>query len=666
MAEIRKLLEEAKREWESLDWEGTFEEYLNMVIANPRLARYSHGRIYDMIQWVGTTPGLEGVPEYKLFAGEIFGLEVALDRLVQFFHAAAGGLEVRKRILLLMGPPASGKSSIVNLLKGGLERYSRTDQGAVYAIKGCPMQEEPLHLIPEERRQEMARDYELYIEGDLCPRCRYNLRHEYGGNIARVKVKRVNFSQSDGVGIGSFVATSPQSQDISRLIGSVDMSCLTDDRLEGAGKGLRLDGELEAANRGIMEFIEIFKSDERFLTVMLGVTQEQVIKLSSFGSVYADEAIIAHSNEEEYNTFVNNKETAALLDRLILLKIPYNLRVSDEVKIYARMMSENRLTHRVRSTCPDRSGERVRLAPLTLHIAAVLAVLSRLEAAERGSGLLRVSLLDKLKLYDGQVLAPYTRADVERLQKESTREGMIGLSPRYIINRLSDAMTGERECLTPPKALKSLAEGLEERAGISKEERDRIFSLVQETVREYKDLAVREVQRAATEEFHERAIQFFQSYVQDAESFCTGEKAGTSPATPLDERLLRRVEGALNLRNGERPRFRRQVCQAYRYLQQRTDPQGAERLPGPDYNSMPVLKLAIENILSPSRDEVKLTIDPGRKNAERRRGRERIIQRLISDYGYCDECAQDIMYFAWRTLQGKEVFSVKRGKVSWE
>ncbi len=664
MADIQRLLEGARKEWEALSWEGTFEEYLNMAIANPDLARQSHARVYDMLRWAGATPGPEGgPPRYKLFAGEVFGLDVALDRLVQFFHASAMGMEVRKRILLLMGPPASGKSSIVNLLKGGLERYSRSDQGALYAIKGCPMQEEPLHLIPQERRREIERDYGLHIEGDLCPRCRHNLRHEYGGDIARVKVQRVNLSQSAGVGIGSFVATSPQSQDISRLVGSVDASYLTDDRLEGAGKGLRLDGELEAANRGIMEFIEIFKSDERFLTVMLGVTQEQVIKLGSFGSVYADEVIIAHSNEEEYNAFVNNKETAALLDRLILVKIPYNLRVSDEVKIYARMLPQGRLSRPDGSpdgSPPAGSKDEVRLAPLTLQVTAALAVLSRLEVVGRGSILPKLSASEKMRLYDGLVVPPYTGADVERLREESPREGMFGLSPRYVINRLADALTRASGCLTPPKALKSLAEGLAERAGISKVERDRIFELAQEALKEYEYLAVREVQRAATEDFHDRANEVFQSYVRNAQVFCDRQDPGDASLTQPDERLLRRVEGALNLRDAGRPLFRQQVCQVYRYLRQSPD------TPVPDYSSIPTLKPAIENLLFPMRDEVKLTIDPGHRDPRRQRGRESIIKRLLSEYGYCEECAQDLMYFVWRTLRGKEVVSIKGGRVSWE
>ena len=664
MTEIRELLEAARKEREALAWEGTFEEYLNMAIANPHLARHSHARIYDMIQWAGTTSGVDGVAEYKLFAGEIFGLDVAIDRMAQYFNAAARGLEVRKRILLLMGPPASGKSSIVNLLKGGLERYSRTDQGAVYAIKGCPMQEEPLHLIPEERRQEMARDYGLRIEGDLCPRCRYNLRNEYDGDMARVKVSRINYDQSAGVGMGSFVATSAESQDLARLVGSVDLARLADDRVEGAGKGLRLDGELQAANRGIMEFIEIFKSDERFLAVMLGVTQEQVIKLGSFGSVYADEAIIAHSNEEEYNAFVNNKETAALLDRLILVKIPYNLRVNDEVKIYEKMLPAGGGSE---SGQPEPHPGR---APLALHVAALLAVLSRLENPERGSGHLRVAPLDKMKLYDGRILPPYSRADLERLQEESPREGMFGLSPRYVINRLADVITREQGCLTPLKALESLVDGLVERAGVDAAERIRILSLVQEALKEYKELAVREVQRAGLEDFLERASQLFRSYILDAERFCAVQNLGAGSGSSPGEGVLRRVENAVNLRDAERTRFRQEVCQTYRYMEERQDPSGSRpsgrSLAGAGYSAIPVLKLGIENILFPSRDAVKAMIDPRRKDPKRREARESILQRLISDHGYCEECAGDLMYFAWRTLQGKEVMSIKRGTISWE
>ena len=653
MSDIQRLLQDASRDWKSLDWEGPFEEYLNMVVANPVLARRSHARIYDMIQWAGSTMGPDGVPQYHLFSGELYGLDRALDRLVQFFQAAARGMEVRKRILLLMGPPASGKSSVVGLLKVGLERYSRTDEGATYAVKGCPMQEEPLHLIPEERREEMLRDYGLAIEGELCPRCHYNLRHEYEGDISRVQVRRIGFSQSAGIGIGSFVATSAQGQDIARLVGSVDMAQLTGDRLDGAGKALRLEGELQAANRGIMEFIEIFKSDERFLAVMLGVTQEQVIKLGSFGAVYADEAIMAHTNEEEYNAFVNNRETAAFLDRIILVKVPYNLRVGDEERIYARMFPQG--------PSPQKHGpdQALRIAPLTLRVTAALAVLSRLDVPEPGTSLSRVQLRDRMKLYDGQVSPPYTRSDVERMHDESRTEGMFGLSPRYVLNRLADALSREKSCLTPRRALRSLVDGLTERAGMTKEDFARVHVLAKEVVNEYKELAVREVRRAALANYSERLWQQFDSYVQDAVAYCEVADGVSAPVAKPEEGLLCKVEGTLGLRDTDRPRYRREVVETQRLLQQRSE--SDVRLD----EWLPTLKQAVDNVILPSRDEVRTAINPGHRNAERKRRRDELRERLISDFGYCDECADDLLAFAWDTLRGREILAIRRGKVVW-
>ena len=651
MLELDKLLEEARKDWEARSWEGTFADYLRMAVAAPDLARHTHARIYDMIQWADSAPGPEGVPRYRLFEDDVFGMDRALDRVVEFFHAATTSLEVRKRILLLMGPPAGGKSTIVNLIKSGLERYSRSDEGAVYAIKGCPMQEQPLHLIPEERREQLKREHGVEIEGDLCPRCRYNLRHQYEGDIARVLVRRVNISQPEGIGMGSFVATSAHSQDIARLVGSVDTSSFTEDRIEGAGKGLRLDGELQAANRGIMDFIEIFKSDERFLAILLGVTQEQTIKLGSFGSVYADEAILGHSNEEEYDAFISAPETAALKDRLILVKIPYNLRVSDEVKAYCKMFSGTG------TPGPDRTDCLGALSPLTLRIAATLAVLSRLEAPGRSNSPSSVPpsvpQLDRLRLYDGLVLPPHTPESVEDLREELPREGMFGLSPRYVINRLADAQTREKGCLTPLRALSGLVEGLTERAGLSKEERQVLLGQAMDAISEYRVLAMREAQKAATPDFFQKAASLFRSYVERVEAYCEGHAS-----RPPDDRVLRSVEGALGLRDGDRPRFRRGVCQSLSYLRQRHEASDLT------YDSIPTLKWAVENALFPNRDEIKLTLDPGRKDVERKEGRQLIQQRLFLEHDYCLECAEDLMYFAWRTFQGKEVVSIRNGKLS--
>ena len=181
--DLVKRLEEYRAQERALTWEGTFEDYFQIASHNPAVAELSHARIYNMIQSAGTETNRLGDPRYKFFADEIYGIEKPLQQLVEYFHSAAQRLEVRKRILLLMGPVGGGKSSIVSLLKRGLEVYTRTEAGATYAISECPMHEEPLHLIPADLRAEMEKEYGLYIEGDLCPQCRWLLENKYDGDI---------------------------------------------------------------------------------------------------------------------------------------------------------------------------------------------------------------------------------------------------------------------------------------------------------------------------------------------------------------------------------------------------------------------------------------------------------------------------------------------------
>jgi len=170
MLNLVSRLEAYRAEERQLAWQGTFKEYFDQVVANPRIARLSHARVYDMLMAGGSEALPNGDTRHEFFADELFGIERPLQHLVDYFASAARRLEVRKRILLLMGPVGGGKSTIVTMLKRGLEEYSRAEEGAVYAIAGCPMHEEPLHLLPESIRKEVAAEYGLYIEGDLCPR----------------------------------------------------------------------------------------------------------------------------------------------------------------------------------------------------------------------------------------------------------------------------------------------------------------------------------------------------------------------------------------------------------------------------------------------------------------------------------------------------------------
>ncbi|MBA2461366.1 MAG: protein prkA, partial [Actinobacteria bacterium] len=173
-------LEAFRAEEHQLAWRGTFQQYFDMVVDDPPLARLSHARVYDMLTAKGVT-NHDTERSYGFFSDELFGIDRPLQHLVDYFASAARRMEVRKRILLLMGPVGGGKSTIVSLMKRGLEEYTRGEDGAVYAIAGCPMHEEPLHLLPDRLRKEVAQEHGLYVEGDLCPVCRVAVEERYGG-----------------------------------------------------------------------------------------------------------------------------------------------------------------------------------------------------------------------------------------------------------------------------------------------------------------------------------------------------------------------------------------------------------------------------------------------------------------------------------------------------
>lgn len=281
-----------RAENDRLAWSGTFKQYIELLRKDPSPAKTAHSRVYDMIKSHGVED-INGRKRYKFFEQEIFGLDRAVEKLVEeYFHSAARRLDVRKRILLLMGPVSGGKSTLVTLLKRGLEQYSRTDAGAVYAIEGCPMHEDPLHLIPLELRPEIEKELGVRIEGNLCPSCQMRLRNEYAGDIEQVRVARVILSEEERVGIGTFSPSDPKSQDIADLTGSIDFSTITEFGSESDPRAYRFDGELNKANRGLMEFQEMLKCDEKFLWNLLSLTQEGNFKAGRFALISADEMIV--------------------------------------------------------------------------------------------------------------------------------------------------------------------------------------------------------------------------------------------------------------------------------------------------------------------------------------------------------------------------------------
>src|SRR6266581_170322 len=565
-------------------WTGTFRDYLGMVMKQPSLAQRAHARLYNMIKRTGLQVDDEGKEHYAFFEQDLFGIDEPLARVVEYFKAAAMGSDVGRRVLLLYGPPSSGKSQLVILLKRGLETYTQTDAGAIYAIADCPQHEDPLNLLPHALRRGFQEETGLHVEGELCPLCALHVREQYQGDIYRVPVKRLFFSEKERMGIGTFVPSDPKSQDIAELVGSIDLSTVGDYGSESDPRAYRFDGELNVANRGLMEFIEMLKADERFLYVLLTLSQEKNIKTGRFPLIYADECVISHTNETEFNEFLANKKSEALHDRMIMVRIPYNLKVSQEERIYQKLLRATSL-------------EGVHLAPHTLRVAAIFAVLSRLEEPKM-SGL---TLLKKLKLYDGDDVDGFRQKDVKQIKEQTEREGMDGISPRFIINRISTSLIKpDTRCINPT-----------------------------------------DVQKAFFVSFEKEALTLLDNYLDNVEAYLDQTKL-LDPITGEEvaptEKLMRSIEEKVQVPEHGKDSFRneifRKVAMANRHGEQF------------DYTTHEKLKEAIEKqLFEERRDTIKLTIASRSPDTEQLRKLNEVIETLVTREGYCSDCANELLKY---------------------
>ncbi|MCG9968655.1 PrkA family serine protein kinase [Pelotomaculum terephthalicicum JT] len=626
---IRRL-EEYRSLERQLAWEGTFQDYLEVLKERPFVSQLAHSRIYKMIRSAGIEEK-DGTKQYNFFSAEIFGLDKTLEKLVEeYFHPAARRLDVRKRILLLMGPVSGGKSTLVAMLKRGLEKYSRTDEGAVYGIKGCPMHEEPLHLIPKELREDFQKEYDVYIEGELCPSCRLMVENKYSGNIENVPVERVFLSEDDRVGIGTFTPSDPKSQDIADLTGSLDFSTIADYGSESDPRAYRFDGELNIANRGMMEFQEMLKCDEKFLWNLLSLSQEGNFKAGRFALIYADEMIVAHTNENEYKTFISNKKNEALQSRIIVMKIPYNLKVSDEVKIYEKLIRQSDLRN-------------IHIAPHALRIASIFSVLSRMKESKKQG----MDLVKKMKLYDGEDVEGFKQKDLHELHSEAIDEGMSGVDPRYVINRLSSALIrSATQCINPLDVLRALKEGLDQHPSITKEERDRLLNFISVARKEYDEMAKKEVQKAFVYSYEESAKVLFNNYLDNVEAYCNGLKLKdpiTDEELDPDEKLMRSIEEQIGVSEGAKKAFREEILirlSSYARKNKRFE-----------YSSHERLREAIEKkLFADLKDVVKITTSTKTPDAEQLKRVNEVSARLIAEHGYCPTCANELLKYVGSLL----------------
>ncbi|WP_440118175.1 PrkA family serine protein kinase [Paenibacillus sp. QZ-Y1] len=627
---IFERVAEHRAESDRLSWNGTFEDYIALLREDPTPAMTAHSRVYQMIESFGVEE-VGGHKRYKFFEQEIFGLDRSIEKLVEeYFHSAARRLDVRKRILLLMGPVSGGKSTLVTLLKRGLEQFSRTDKGAVYAIEGCPMHEEPLHLIPLELRPEVENEIGVRIEGNLCPSCQMRLRTEYGGDISQVRVERVIISEDSRVGIGTFSPSDPKSQDIADLTGSIDFSTITEFGSESDPRAYRFDGELNKANRGLMEFQEMLKCDEKFLWNLLSLTQEGNFKAGRFALISADEMIVAHTNESEYKSFISNKKNEALQSRMIVMPIPYNLKVSEEEKIYGKLIQQSDMKH-------------VHIAPHALRTAAIFSILTRLKETKKQG----MDLVKKMRMYDGEEVEGYKEADLREMQNEYLDEGMSGIDPRYVINRISSALIKQNlECINALDILRAIKDGLDQHASITKEERERYLNFIALARKEYDELAKKEVQKAFVYSFEESARTLFENYLDNIEAFCNWSKIRdplTDEEMDPDERLMRSIEEQIGISENAKKAFREEILiriSAYSRKERKFE-----------YSSHDRLREAIEKkLFTDLKDIVKITTSTKTPDATQLKRMNEVIKRLVEEHGYTAASANELLRYVGSLL----------------
>ncbi len=637
--DILKQAEEHRLTADKLHWEGTFKDYLDIVSKNPRVSDLAHARMFDMIVSAGVEDNGEGQPKtYTFFEGELFGMERTIQHLVEeYFAPAARRLDIRKRILMLVGPVGGGKSTLSTLLKKGLEKYSRTEEGAIYAIKGSPMHEEPLHLIPEELRPAFKDQFGIHIEGDLDPVDAYRLKHEWGGKIDDVPVERISLSERERRGIGTFKPADPKSQDVAELTGSVNIQALTEYGLESDPRAYNFDGELNIANRGVIEFIEMLKAEKRFLYELNTVAGEQTIKASRFALIYADLVVLAHTNEYEYNSYFGNKENEAMIDRIFVVRVPYNLRLTEEIKIYEKLIGQSQL----QDERTDLTA--VHIAPHTLRTASMFALLTRLKPSKK-SGL---SLMTKLKLYDGEKqVGDWDQKHIRELQEEFMDEGMSGVSPRFVINRISAALVkGGKGYVTPIDVLRGMRDGLQEYTS-SEEEHRRLLGFIDETRKDYDELAKKEVQRAFVYSYEESATTLLDNYLDNVDAFCNRTKVKdpiTSDDVEPDERLMRSIEEQIGVSENAKREFREGIMRSVASVSRRGGSFGV----GSDER----LKEALEKkLFSDLKDIVKITTSTKTPNQEQLRRINDVVDRLVKDQGYTEQSANELLKYVGTLL----------------
>ena len=672
---IRDLISEMQTNngYQDLTWSGSFNDYLELVRENPKITRNAFQRMYDMVMEKGTHEYVDvkkHMVHYNFFDDEdndgkdaVFGADIPLMKLVNVLRSAAYGYGTEKRVILLHGPVGSAKSTICRMLKQGVEKYSKTDQGALYTFewvdeegrfeeifgKGVrvfpsPMHEDPMLLIPEDMREKIAAelnkgakgDFRVNIVGELCPPSRYIFKHlleAYSGDVNRVlehvRVKRLVLSEADRIGIGTFQPKDEKNQDSTELTGDLNYRKIAEYGSDSDPRAFNFDGEFNVANRGMIEFVEVLKLDVAFLYDLLGASQEHRIKPKKFAQTQIDEVIIGHTNEPEYRKLQDNEFMEALRDRTVKIDIPYITKLKDEINIYKKDFNSRVLRG-------------VSIAPHTIEMASMWAIMTRLEKPKKAN----LTRLQKLKLYDGRSLPNYTEDNIKELRKDARREGLEGISPRYIQDKLSNSIVQAQQrnkgSVNPFMVIKELEGGLRHHSLIGNEElRQDYKELLGVVKQEYEEIIKGEVQRAISAD--ESALQrLCGNYIDNVKAYTQKEKVRnqfTGADEEPDERLMRSIEDKIEIPESRKDDFRREIMN---YI-------GAISLDGKkfDYKTNERLHKALElKLFEDQKDSIKLTsLVTSVTDKDTQEKIDIVKTRLIKDFGYDEISATDVLHY---------------------
>lgn len=666
----------------ALHEEMSFGEYIDRVYERPSLVRNAYQYIYDMIASHGYftfEKHKKTLIHWNFFDDEeipIYGLEETIDSFMKFVRGAAGHYGTEKRVLLMHGPVGSAKSTIARRLKRGLEKYSKTDEGAWYTWKWvdlptgsqgvythsedeCPMRENPIKLLLPEMRSELLKEvnevhrelcgknmvYDLRCAGELNPRCKFFLDYlmgHYDGDWERVidkhiRVIRKTHSESNRVGIATFQPKDEKNQDATELTGDIDYSKLPHFGRDSDPRAFSFDGEFCVGNRGVVEFIEMLKLAQEFLYDLLGASQEQQIKPKKFSQISVDEFLLGHTNNPEFEKLKSNQYMEALKDRTVKIDVPYLLAWNDEIKVLENDYGPGKV--------------RQHIAPHTLQIAALWAILTRLEDDKEG----KIDLVKKAKLYNGEQLPGITEDAVKELMDKYPNEGMHGVSARYVQDKVSNCLSNNHDYINPFMVMNEIREGLDSHSLISKkEDLARYHTCVDLTIKELDEILKDEVRKALTGD--EKAIErLCANYIDNVMAYIKKSKV-KNPFTlrdePPNEKLMRSIEEKIDVPDQGVDDFRRMIAA---FIGDLSHSNKKFR-----WDSNPELKKALEaKLFEDTKDHIKLsalnlsgatTVSPDLQDKI-----DAIKKRLIDQYGYNEKSATDVLDYVGSIFARTEV-----------